>query len=120
MAESKRREATRVTEQELVNFLVQREKLKVERAKLKELERSVELTEESLIARIKTGASVTGKIDARVEEKAGTCRPAWKEEFIALAVRDGRDPVAEVEAVVRNTPVKTSEVLVLAPREALK
>lgn len=72
-----------ISEMELASYLAikeQYEKMKKETARL---EKMVKGQASSFIDRIKAGEEVIGNIEAVIVQEEGSCRPAWKEEYLS-------------------------------------
>jgi hypothetical protein len=119
MAKTSKKAVTKmaqISELELAAYLTMKEQYEQAKKEAAKLEKTLKGQTESLIARLRAGEEVVGGFEAVVVQEEGSCRPAWKDEYLTHMEQHGvaRD-LAEAQ-VQQRTEVPVKDVLKVAPR----
>lgn len=85
----------------------------------RELKARIDAREAELIAKLKGGAVVEGRLNAAVEREQGDCRPPWKDCYLDHMAMEHGQPRESIEEQTRLAfPGGFKDVLVITPRAA--
>lgn len=106
-----------VTQVELMTYETTKAQLVALNKRLKEEKAKLEQMEADLIARLKSGAKVSGDYNAAVESGSGRCSPKWKDEYIAHFEAEHGETAAAIELRVKEKyPATHYDVLVITKK----
>lgn len=89
-----------------------RAKIAALRAEAAAIEKTLEIEEAAIMAKLKAGALVqAGSFACGIDVAPGACRPKWKDEAVLLAVASGLTPSAYEASVKTKYPPKSVETL---------
>lgn len=105
----------KLTEAELRTVVSARDEVAVLKSRLATLEKELEAQEEAVIAKLKQGAKIEGRLTASVHEEEGPRRPQWKNLYLDHFVVEHGMVKAVLESQVKaDTKPSVKEVLDIA------
>lgn len=104
----------KITEQELMQYLALVEQYEEARKNVNQIEKAVKGIEENIIDRLKKGEKIEGSINALVVQEQGSCRPAWKEEYLLHMEGHGVQRETAILQVQQRTEIPVKDILKVA------